>query len=172
MQESETKKPWEERPGRTLPLAELREVSRDWSSETWEKYLETIEGAQNDIIVGNFDETLKKFAKRQLESTPEEPARADRDVNLEPFLKQLPASERAVIRAMFFEGLSEREAGEKLNLTRRAILTLKYRGLKLLRSLLSSVQLNNVHPFRRQNVMVGGYLPQVSNRVAVPLMCQ
>ena len=167
-----TRKPWQDESGRTLPTAELRVVSRNWPTETWGDYLESIETPQNEIIVGNFDETLRKYARRELEAHLQESVPERNEPHLEPIVRQLPASEQAIIRAMFFDGLSERETSEKLGLSRRQIMTLKAKALRLLRSFSSHFAPNNVHPLRNPNVSVGGFLSQVTNQVAVNQVCQ
>jgi DNA-directed RNA polymerase specialized sigma24 family protein len=49
------RRPWEDGSGKTLPKDVLKEVSKSWSPQLWEEYLNTIEGSYREVEVDDFE---------------------------------------------------------------------------------------------------------------------
>jgi RNA polymerase sigma factor (sigma-70 family) len=154
-------KPWEDGFGRVLSTARLREVSRDWSEETWQEYLETLEGQPDDFLVDNYDDAIRTYTQED----PEEESLPSTDLAaITRGIERLQPMEQTVIRSMFWQGMSEREVAELLGTSRRAVMNIKADALKKLKAQIST---NNVRELRPGNVMPLGFSEMVTpHRIA------
>lgn len=128
-------KPWLDRNGYPLSKASLEIASRKWSAVTWERYLQSLETQQEEILVKDFSSKLDRFDKS--ESISRERQEPEEEVDLaalERHLEKLPMMEKLVIKTIFFDGIGEREAAELLQMSRWLMRSVKERAIKRLRS--------------------------------------
>lgn len=145
------RKPWLDEKGKPLSDDVLREQSKMWSMRTWEKYLQSIESPQTEILVDDFDKVANDYAsevaKKALwdeqadddlqenqpqDGTPPKITQEEKQA-IEAISKNLPSMQQAVIQLLFWDGLSEREACEKLGISRITLRTHRDRAICELR---------------------------------------
>lgn len=162
-------KPWEDESGRELSMEQLREVSRNWSAETWEEYLQNLEVYPEHFLVDNYEDALRTYGKE--DSTKEESVPFTDLTQIENGMKKLHPMEQTVIRAMFWDRKSEREISDLLGISRRAVMKLKKDGLRRLKVQFLSPdgERNNVHALQtsRRDRAFGSYPPQMPLQLAI-----
>jgi len=141
-------KPWEDLYGNPLSEDNLRFVSKYWSKETWEQYLQTIETPQTEYMSARFGDLLyqndlqrslsEHFAteSQQCLTLPSESVSTER---LEEAIASLTLRERQTIQAIFHEGLSQAEAAKVMRLSKSRVHLLLRSALRKLRSELTPV---------------------------------
>lgn len=123
-------KPWLDEGGKLLSTEAIKEVSGNWTVETWEYYLLTIEKPLKerlleprlyDELAARQDETV--FQKFCISANP------NTQKLIKLLLEGLSPMQRTVIEKIFFDGRTEREAAELLNISRSSVCVYKKRAL-------------------------------------------
>lgn len=150
----QTNKSWLDQAGNILSDKELREISKNWNSETWEQFLvETVEGSNSylreDLISPySYNCALEEMNESiwQCSSSPE----SDDTCELVRRICRdgLTPKQQYIIRMIFWDGFSERKIAEVMNISRSTVVVQKKRGLNKIKDLLETHQ-SNFRPYER-----------------------
>ena len=132
-------KPWLDLSGRALPLAALQSISKDWSDEIWEEYLETVEGGQSEFMPS---QDLAQFSPAQ-DPVEEEKAFDFSAPVVRLAMAELPSLHRAVIESLLLGRVSQRDTADLYGLTRWKVRSIHKRTIEFLRSKISPRSRNN-----------------------------
>lgn len=125
--------PWLDRRGFPLTKAQLSFISRAWDAETWEQYLQWFETPlkESQVPAWQFDKIAEQQSDSIFASTQED---SDSDTRrfLQRLIDGLPIRQREVIELAYWDGLSEREIGERLLICRGTVRCLKGKAIKRL----------------------------------------
>ncbi len=131
-------RPWLAADGTLLPDETIKAISHNWSAETWELFLtETVEkesSYQRDLpafvspaALDSFSETIwEGSTSERMDAVTKGLRRICRD-NLTP-------RQQHIIRATFWQGLSERQIAELLDVSRSTVRTQKLRALEKIKT--------------------------------------
>lgn len=134
------RKPWNDKEGRRLPIDQLRAVSQTWDGATWNAYLKTVESPLFEELPDDFDLVLREYEKRQTEVyEPDTREREETFQKVDDAIAQLSPPEKAIIQAVFWDGLSLRDLTHAYGISRN---TMAKRYKKALRHLREKV----IHP--------------------------
>ena len=125
--------PWLDSNGEPLSTENLREISKHWSAEIWDRYAETLESAQTEFMTKNYDLMLNKFASKWDDSSSDEVE--DEFINysdLKMAFAELPSLDQAILEASVLDQLSEESIARKFGITRREVMKSKRRSIGLL----------------------------------------
>ncbi|MFK7826806.1 MAG: sigma-70 family RNA polymerase sigma factor [Oligoflexales bacterium] len=132
-------KPWLDKNGEPLSDEKIMKIKDDWSLDTWEEFLTSqVEYARQESLLDSPDE-IDTCQSGYTEIAGEFEA-GDKftflHFQVKKYLRHLNQREKKIIRALFWEGLSQRELAEQYGLSRAAITGTRDRALKKLGSLL------------------------------------
>lgn len=129
--------PWLNSKGQMLPDKKLKDISRRWDQETWEKYLNYLDGtiSEQQIHPNDYEKMSEKMEKSCWDLTQSD---ADRDSKslVNTLFKELSTHQRKILKMIFWEGRSERFIARELNISRGTVNTIRKRALKRLNALL------------------------------------
>lgn len=123
-------KPWLDPSGKKLETEALKEVSKSWNEETWERYLQSIETGIEGRLIGP-----KKFKKKcdYLEESIWEFSSETPNPDLQKAIKDafssLTEKQQIVLKKYFFDGLSLTAIGDDLHRHRTTIHEIKTAAL-------------------------------------------
>ena len=110
------KKPWLDASGRPLPLSSIQEISKNWPTETWHAYLNTLEGSQSEYLPSHHSTIAPSFSPA---SDPGDGSAADVSRSaVKVTMAELPSFEQAVIESLLLDRVSERGAAALYGVTR------------------------------------------------------
>ncbi len=132
-----TKKPWLSADGQPLIDSELKVLSKAWTPDEWERYLQSLEHPENEGVVHlDRPETLEYKSTedfRVLISNPLALSEEQREA-LRNAIRKLPPRQEQVIRDCFWGGMTEKEQAELCGIQRVSVYGLKKRALKNLKN--------------------------------------
>lgn len=133
-------KPWLDEKGHLLSDHELKQISKDWNQEIWEKYLESLDVGLSDrqSHPKDYDEMAEKMEHTCFEFSQTDTDDETKD-KIAKVLVSLSPQQQTIIKMIFWEGRSERFIANKLRVSRYTIKTLKKRALRKLAALLKEV---------------------------------
>ncbi len=109
-------RPWLTTTEVEIPLAELKQISKNWNEQTWNEYLKWFEVGRKDKLVSP---TLYNIQGESIEKNIFEEFGYDTCPKLQSYCDQLlstlPGQQQYILRAIFFEGRTEREIAYKIN---------------------------------------------------------
>ena len=113
----------------------LREESQTWSPAEWESYLATLEVPRRETLTKEYDD----LAESLVAVDPEEPRLTEEAMaRLQAAIDHLSPKQKAVIKAKFWEGLSEHEIAKRFGIARTTVQMHLARGTSRLKWLMSS----------------------------------
>lgn len=128
-----SEKPWLNKKGHALSEHDLKEVSKDWDQETWEKYLNSLDATLSDQQLKPYE---YDYLAENAELTCWDLSQSSADNEAKDFvanlLKLLTPQQQIIIQMNFWEGRSERYIAEELRVSRNTVKTLKKRVLRRL----------------------------------------
>lgn len=143
-------KPWLDHRGHRQCIDDLIEMSANWNSRDWAKYLKSLESEREGKSLRPY--TFRKIAEYQTKSVFDLYAERSSSTALQQFIEAamsvLSGKQRDVIRLTFFEGLSLDQAAECLNLGKSTVFEHQKSALKKLRAALT-VRANDLAIYRR-----------------------
>ncbi len=124
------KAPWLNLDGKSKSDAEIREISKSWSQETWNEYLETIEGNLKESLLkwpGSIEHFIEDYSSLlfNLEKEEKNP-HLRRAVQLA--LKKLSFREHQVLEMVLLDKKPLRQIAEELQISRRTVRSAIQRG--------------------------------------------
>jgi RNA polymerase sigma factor (sigma-70 family) len=133
--------PWLNSNGSVKSDAELKEICQGWAPKVWEEYLKNFESCQNEFLTPDVDIFRQDPSQSCIELyksllAQEEFPELKKVVHAA--LCSLSAQEQKVIRSLYWEGLSQREAAKTLNLAKTSLSIYRERALKKLADFLLS----------------------------------
>lgn len=130
---SVTEKPWLDEQGWPLSDGKLHALSKEWSIETWEAYLQSVEVGRVETLVSprQYEAALDRqgqpvFAFAQ--SHANDGLRGE----MAALLKQLTPQQKKIIEMTFWQGLGDARVSKELGICRRTVRTVKHRVLQKL----------------------------------------
>lgn len=125
-----TERPWLTSTGVEIDTAELREISKSWSAETWRAYLKWFESGKRERLVQPWiynkigdEQTESVFIEFGHDTDPEQQRRC------EQLLGHVNQLEAMILRQIFFQGSTEREIAAKFRIAKSSVHDLKNRAL-------------------------------------------
>ena len=135
-----SEKPWLNQKGHALSEYDLKEVSKGWDQETWEKYLNSLDGTLSDQQLKPYE---YDYIAENAELTCWDLSQTSADDEVKRFvanlLKDLSPRQQRIIQMNFWEGRSEHYIAEELRISRSTIYVLKKRILRKLARQLKGV---------------------------------
>jgi RNA polymerase sigma factor (sigma-70 family) len=126
-------KPWLNEKGHAVSDHDLKELSKSWDQETWEKYLNSLDGTLSDQQLKPYE---YDYLAENAELTCWDLSQSSADDQAKDFvadlLKLLTPQQQRIIQMNFWEGRSERYIAEELRVSRNTVKTLKKRVLRKL----------------------------------------
>lgn len=119
-----------------LPLSKLKRKSRNWNKETWEKYLSSFETNLSETIVSPkiYSDLIENLTESIFQN---EICTASDDLfDLQTAFGTLTSLEKKALSLLFWEGKSEREAGQVMKIDRRHLRSLKQRAFRKIKNIL------------------------------------
>ena len=124
----------------------LKEISRSWDQDTWDRFLkDTVEGCQRDLLVKDFDRLInKRLGKQAIHEfwveDQEEPehVKTALECRVEQLVWRLPPKEGEVIKHLFYENLSPRQAARKMKVSHTWVQQLRNAAIERLRAQLKA----------------------------------
>ncbi len=145
---NDPRKPWEDNFGNPLPDDVLKEVSKSWHPQVWQAYLKTWEVPQREVLLPNFERVLlKRDASRAVVEYGANEARQMSESDGSLFLSQLSVKkamltltfrQRQIVREVFVEGKSIKEAALNLGISDKPAIRILGRALDRLKHELAS----------------------------------
>lgn len=136
--------PWLNEDGSEKSEQELRELSKNWSPETWDAYLQTVEiEAQEEMFDEDtdFNELSEEDCINFIYTILETPDYQHLETALHACLKSLPNTQYRVIHEMYWNRLSERQVAKQLSISKGTVQRAKERALEKIREMFLSGQL-------------------------------
>jgi DNA-directed RNA polymerase specialized sigma subunit len=138
MAESNLEKPWLDRNGRVYSDDALREITKNWSAETWELFLfETVDREQAETLQSPFkyDETCDKTWEQiwNVDTTSAFPIVYQKAAPLA--LKRLTTQQSRILRHLFWDAMSIRKTAETMGVSRSLVSIQKSNSIKKLKRL-------------------------------------
>ena len=114
-------KPWRDSNGDVLCNTTLKEISRSWDQDTWDRFLkDTVEGCQQDLLVKDIEKVASKRAAKEAmdafwvdSDAGTEYVKSKLEYRVEQLVWRLPPKEGEVVKHLFYENLSARQAARK-----------------------------------------------------------
>ncbi len=133
--------PWLTSNGSVKSDAELKEICQSWPPKVWEEYLKNFESCQNEFLTPDIDQIRQDPSQNCVEIyksllAQEEFPELKRVINAA--LCSLSTQEQKVIRSLYWDGLSQREAAKTLDLAKTSLSIYRERALKKLGDFLLS----------------------------------
>lgn len=131
-------RPWLSTDGSMLPDEKIKALSKDWSAETWERFLsETVEkesSYQRDLPAFVSPTALDCFSETIWEGSTSE-AMDDVAKGLRRICRNhLTPRQQHIVRATFWQSLSERQIADLLGVSRSTVRTQKLRALEKIKA--------------------------------------
>lgn len=132
-------KPWLDKDGRKISSQELSEIAKSWDIKTWESYLNSLEGYQSDVLLskGMPDISNDEYVLLYKNLLHQEAYPNVKKV-INAALCTLTPREQAVIRGVYWNGLSIQEIAKTLGISRTTASSYKSRACEKLANLLLS----------------------------------
>lgn len=135
-----SEKPWLNEKGHVLSERDLKEASKGWDQETWEKYLNSLDGTLSEQQLKPYE---YDYLAENAELTCWDLSQTSADNEVKAFvanlLKNLTPRQQRIIQMNFWEGRSEHYIAEELRISRSTIYVLKKRILRKLARQLKGV---------------------------------
>lgn len=147
-----TNQPWLDDKGRIFNDKELKEISKDWTQETWESYLSYIEIPRNESLIEEFHFDSIAETNHIFDDLPE----TNRNKKLHSAIKKLTQKQQKIIFLFFFKGISTRDIALKMEISHVAVIKIKNRALNSLKEQMEGVTSlrimkgKNSKPFMKQ----------------------
>ena len=140
-------RPWLSTDGSMLPDEEIKALSKDWSAETWEQFLtETVEkesSYQRDLPAFVSPTALDCFSETIWEGSTSD-AMDDIAKGLRRICRNhLTPRQQHIVRATFWQSLSERQIADLLGVSRSTVRTQKLRALEKIKVQIEDEELLN-----------------------------
>lgn len=120
----------------SLPVSDaLLEESKTWSANEWESYLSTLEVQRRETLTRKYDDLAERLVADPSEGPQFNETALER---LQSAIAHLSPKQRAVVRAKFWEGLSEREIAKRYGMARTTVQMHLFRATAHLKTLMSS----------------------------------
>jgi RNA polymerase sigma factor (sigma-70 family) len=134
------KKPWLNFQGKPLSKDELKQVSKTWDMATWEEYLKTLDVPQRETTTAKFDRLLRIYENSTAYTIPEVIDEEENPQNktLNWAISLLPDRQKTILKLIYWEGYSESQVGEQLNIAKGTVNKLKDRALRHLKMILEN----------------------------------
>ena len=155
-------KPWIDQHGKIFNDRDLIEVSKSWSADAWEAFLqETVERTQSrhEVVTSTYSELCNETAA-QYELLPTSSVPVDLCREIDRAIKLLPRRNRAVVRGIYWSDLSEREIAVNLKIAQSFVRDLKKRSLKKIKGMIPKCTLSSGY------LLEGPTLLTLENRTA------
>jgi len=138
--------PWLNADGTKKTDAEIEKSGRTWSSETWNRYLDSSVGTLRDDNLSFFhdmdtDEMSEKAIVIQCLNQGK--YREELETALLIALDRLTNSEKFIIKESFWKGVHDKDIAKKMKSPHKSVRVLKSRALKKLGQILSGQQLKD-----------------------------
>lgn len=137
-------KPWLDKNGEHIPTGELSKMAKCWDMKTWEAYLNSLENYQSELLfpkappdISNDEYVLLYKNLLHQEAYPN----VRKVINAA--LCTLTPREQAVIRGVYWEGLTIKQVAKNLGVSRTTASSYKSRASDKLASLLLSGAVSN-----------------------------
>lgn len=138
-----TSKPWLDQDGNILSDKELREISKNWSAETWEQFLlETVECQASDyredlIHPRSYDRRLEEMTESVWQCS------TDRSETIGELVRRLcrdhlSPKQQYIVRMIFWDGFTERKIADVMNISRSTVVVQKRRALSKIKDLIEA----------------------------------
>ncbi len=115
-------------------LQKLRTKSKNWTSEKWEEYLQTLEVECSETLIHPYKyEELMEENPFLWEDYEKNNSNDEIISHLKKALKTLTPRQKKVIKMLFWDNLTGREIAIKLRRSRRTIRSIKDQGLQKLK---------------------------------------
>lgn len=130
--------PWLDPNGRLYSDDALREVSKTWDAETWERFLaQTVDHSQREILQSDEERLIDEYLTGD-EKLDEMPRNELHGLIRQLIRRHLTHQQQKVIRMIFWENRSEREIAEIMGLNKGRVPTIKRQSLNKLKRLLEN----------------------------------
>jgi len=138
-------KPWRTPDGSLKTDDEISKLGQEWSSNTWNEYLETVIGDvensnKDQICIASMDSLFVAEGFELLEFLRSIEEYEYLHVYLDFAIKKLPKRTRQVIRELYFEKVLHKDLAKKMNISIETVRSLRKKGIKKLKNLLTSSQ--------------------------------
>ena len=137
-------KPWTDQRGLPLNDEALKSVSRTWDEQTWEAYLNTIEGKSSGQLFGPgvyqdlCEENIRSiFADTANENNDEIKSSVEKVLEV---LSEHSGKQASVIREIFWNGKSQHEIADLLRIQQSSVFDLKQRAVKNFKKIMKDLQ--------------------------------
>ncbi len=126
-------KPWTDKDGNTLPDSKLKTISKKWSAETWEAYLQSIEHEEpNMVFLSIKGDTIEQTATEDFRALVSDPRPLKEALlkDVRGAVNSLSPRKKEIIKNSYWEEISERDQALHSNVLRSAIYQQKKRAKK------------------------------------------
>jgi RNA polymerase sigma factor (sigma-70 family) len=125
-----SEKPWLDQNNKPLSDDLLKIVSKSWSSETWEKYLNWCETPLREAQIHHtaYEDMADKMNKSIFEEMSYESSESKK-LLIKQLLKKLTLKQKKVIELVYWQGKTERDISICLGISRSSVRDLKFRAL-------------------------------------------
>jgi RNA polymerase sigma factor (sigma-70 family) len=129
--------PWLLTNGNATPEKYLRELTPNWDTETWERYLAWYEAPRSESLLPprRYDQICEE-ATESIFVRAQSHADGDLRSRIGKYLATLTGQQRQVTELIFWHGRSERYVADKLGISQQSVHRLKQRSLKRIKHLL------------------------------------
>ncbi len=134
--QTKSNKPWLNSRGYLFTDDELKSISKSWTRKTWEEYLDYIETPRTESIL---DEDHYTGLAEKLKYSFEQVDDCDLQGELSLALINLTDKQREILEFIFWDGLTTRDIGFKLNISSAAVQKIKDRALISLKKSIEGV---------------------------------
>jgi len=132
-------KPWLNSEGKSIPDEELKISSKQWSRETWESYLESLEHYENEeFFLFTKPESIEQIASKDFRDLVTDPSPLSEGLSQEvrSAVNALSPRKKGIIRDSYWNGLTERGQAEANGLHRASIYKQKKKAKAQLKNIL------------------------------------
>ena len=130
-------RPWLDCEGNVLPDVTLQETSKSWDADTWERFLNSTvdqELHRRETTVATYDDLFEDNLETLWGGFCPLPESVQRQTHLA--IRSLTPVQRAVIRGLYFFGLSQAKLAQRLKVAQQTVSESKIISLKKIKSLL------------------------------------
>lgn len=120
--------PWKDSSGSDYPISELKLISKNWTPEIWESYLESLEGAQTEVLLETAPSqqaVLNNHADFKFESylfQAQEDGRQVFEAELKALLRaSLSRREREIFWMRHWNDMTTHAISDELKISRRTV---------------------------------------------------
>jgi hypothetical protein len=115
-------RPWLDPKGKVYCNETIKEISKSWDAETWELYLQQtvdVERSENEVLLDKYQQLLEEVSEGVRWSSCTVPQHVITQIHLA--LRALAPQQKKIIAGSFWDGLSERELAEKLQIAKTTV---------------------------------------------------